>query len=76
MEAYHRALKNYDSVLEQLSRRLNKKEYVLVLKLKEQATIVRNKKAYSDFLYGFSAGMVLMGEVRKLAEGEKAVKIV
>ena len=70
-EAYRKAVKDCEKLLEQLSQRLSKEDYELVKELRAQTAIAQCEESESHFKYGFSAGLIVQHEAYEQVNGEK-----
>lgn len=70
-EAYRKAVKACEKLMEQLSQRLSKEDYELVKELRAQMAIAQCEESESHFKYGFSAGLIVQHEAYEQVNGEK-----
>lgn len=70
-EAYRKAVKACEKLMEQLSQRLSKEDYELVKELRAQTAIAQCEESESHFKYGFSAGLIIQHEAYEQVNGEK-----
>ena len=70
-EAYRKAVKACEKLMEQLSQRLSKEDYELVQELRAQTAIAQCEESESHFKYGFSAGLIVQHEAYEQVNGEK-----
>lgn len=70
-EAYRKAVKACEKLMEQLSQRLSKEDYELVKELRAQTSIAQCEESESHFKYGFSAGLIVQHEAYEQVNGEK-----
>ena len=70
-EAYRKAVKDCEKLMEQLSQRLSKEDYELVKELRAQTAIAQCEESESHFKYGFSAGLIVQHEAYEQVNGEK-----
>ena len=70
-EAYRKAVKACEKLMEQLSQRLSKEDYELVKELRAQTAIAQCEESESHFKYGFSDGLIVQHEAYEQVNGEK-----